>query len=86
MIDGCAHAGHGAVRPDMEPPHVPGLRRGSRRRRRQDLAAANRAALRTTEMLGCGLQDARRDVARTVELMQRHGRQRGPERDYGPSR
>ena len=52
----------------------------------QDLAAANRAALGATEILGRGLQDARRDVARAVELMQHHGRQRGPERDHGPSR
>ena len=37
-------------------------------------------------MLGRGLQDARRDVARAVELMRQQGRQRGPERDYGPSR
>ena len=36
--------------------------------------------------LGRGLQDARRDVARAVELMRHPGRQRGPERDYGPSR
>ena len=36
--------------------------------------------------LGRGLQDARRDVARAVELIRQHRRQRGPERDYGPSR
>ena len=29
---------------------------------------------------------AGRDVARAVELMQQQSRQRGPERDYGPSR
>ena len=51
-----------------------------------DLAAANRAALGATEMLGRGLQDARRDVARAVELMQQQGRQRTPERHHGPSR
>ena len=37
-------------------------------------------------MLGHGLQDARRDVARAVELMQQRGRLRGPEWDSNPSR
>ena len=42
--------------------------------------------LGTAEMHGRGLQDARRDVARAVELMRQHGRQPMPERDHGPSR
>ena len=46
------------------------------------LAAAVRAARRASERLGPGLQDARRDVARAVEVMRRPG----PERDQGPSR
>ena len=29
---------------------------------------------------------ARRDVARAVEMIRQHGRQRGHERDHGPSR
>ena len=33
-----------------------------------------------------GLQDARRDVERALELMRLHGRQRGTDREYGPSR
>ena len=41
-----------------------------------------RTAQRASDILGPGLQDARRDVARALELM----RQRGRERDYGPSR
>ena len=52
----------------------------------RDLAAASRAALRARDMLGRGLQDARRDVARALELTRQPGRQRGPERDQGPSR
>ena len=52
----------------------------------QDLAAAGRTLRRAGDALDRGLEDARRDVARAVELMQRQGRQRGPERDYGPSR
>ena len=52
----------------------------------RDLAAANRATLGATEMPGRGRQDARRDVAPVVELMQQQGRQRGPERGPGPSR
>ena len=55
-------------------------------RAERDLAAAHRAALGATEMLGRGLQEARREVAPAVELMQQQGRQRGPEGDYGPSR
>ena len=48
----------------------------------ETLAAANRAALGATEMLGRGRQDARRDVAPVVALMQQQGRQQcGPERD-----
>ena len=50
------------------------------------LRQRTRAALGATEMLGRGLQDARRDVARAVELMQQRDRQRGPDRDSGPSR
>ena len=59
------------------------------RRAGRDLAAAGRslgeagrAAKRASDILGPGLQDARRDVARALELM----RQRGRERDHGPSR
>ena len=52
----------------------------------ETLRRRNRAALGVTEMLGRGLQDARRDVARALELMPQHGRQRGPDRDHGPSR
>ena len=48
----------------------------------RSLAAASRAALRASNMLGRGLQDARRDVARALEVMP----QRGRERDHGPSR
>ena len=48
----------------------------------RDLAAAVRAARRTNDTLGSGLQDARRDVARALDVMRR----RGPERDHGPSR
>ena len=51
-------------------------------RAERNLAAASRAALRANDTLGPGLQDARRDVARTVDLM----RQRGRPRDHGPSR
>ena len=59
------------------------------RRAGRDLAAAGRslgaaghAAKRTSDTLGPGLQDAGRDVTRALDLM----RQRGRERDYGPSR
>ena len=52
----------------------------------RDLAAASRTALRASDMLGRGLQDPRRDVARALELMREPNRQRGPERDHGPSR
>ena len=48
----------------------------------ETLRRASRAALRANGTLGRGLQDARRDVARALDLM----RQRGRERDYGPSR
>ena len=51
-------------------------------RAERDLAAASRAALRANDTLGPGLQDARRDVARALDLT----RQRGRERDHGPSR
>ena len=40
------------------------------------------AAQRASDALGPGLQDARRDVVRAPDLM----RQRGRERDSGPSR
>ena len=43
---------------------------------------AGRAAKRASDILGPGLQDARRDVARALDLM----RQRGGMRDHGPSR
>ena len=56
------------------------------RRADRDLAAAGRALRRAGDALDRGLQDARRDVARALELMRQHGRQRGPERDQGPSR
>ena len=56
------------------------------RRADRDLAAADRALRRAGDALDRGLQDARRDVARAVELIQQRGRQRGPERDHGPSR
>ena len=38
-----------------------------------DLAAAVRAARRTSERLGPGLQDARRDIVRAEEVMRRRG-------------
>ncbi len=38
-------------------------------RAERNLAAANRAALQASDVLGHGLQDARRDVARALELM-----------------
>ena len=52
------------------------------RRAGRDLAAAGRAAKLASDILGPGLQDARRDVTRAFDLM----RQRGRGRDYGPSR
>ena len=48
----------------------------------RSLGAAGRAAKRASDILGPGLQDARRDVTRALDLM----RQRGRERDHGPSR
>ena len=48
----------------------------------RSLGAAGRTARRASDALGPGLQDARRDVARTLDLM----RQRVRERDHGPSR
>ena len=48
----------------------------------RSLGAAGRAAKRASDILGPGLQDARRDVTRALELM----RHRGRERDHGPSR
>ena len=33
-----------------------------------------------------GLQDARRDVTRVLEVMRHAARERGPERGFGPSR
>ena len=52
----------------------------------QDLAAAGRTLRRAGDALDRGLEDARRIVARTVELIRQHGRHSGPDRDYGPSR
>ena len=52
------------------------------------LGAAGRTAERACDGLDPGLQDARRDVTRALEMM-RHAareRERGPERDFGPSR
>ena len=48
----------------------------------QSLAAASRETLRASDALGPGLQDARREVARALDLM----RERGRDRDRGPSR
>ena len=48
----------------------------------RSLAAASRAAQRTGDALDRGLRDARREAAQTLEMM----RQRGPERDQGPTR
>ena len=48
----------------------------------RSLGAARRTAQRASDALGPGLQDARRDVARALEVMRRRGR----ERDHGPSR
>ena len=56
------------------------------RRADRDLAAAGRALRRAGDALDRGLQEARRDVARAVELMRQPGRQRGPERDHGLTR
>ena len=55
-------------------------------RAERDFPAASRAAVRASDMLGRGLQDARRDVAHALELMRQPGRQRGQERDHGPNR
>ena len=52
------------------------------RRADRDLVAAGRTVERASDALGPGLQDARRDVARTLDLK----RQRVRERDHGPSR
>ena len=52
----------------------------------RSLAAAGRAARRADDALGRSLPDARRDVAWALQLMRQEGRQRGPERDHGPSR
>ena len=49
---------------------------------RADAAAARRAAERASDALGPELQDARRDVARALDMMRQHDR----ERDHGPSR
>ena len=54
------------------------------RRADRDLAAAGRALHRAGDALDRGLQGARRDVARALELIR--DRRRGPERDHGPSR
>ena len=48
----------------------------------RSLATASRAARRASDALGPGLQDARREVARALDVIRR----RGPERDHGPSR
>ena len=54
------------------------------------LRRAVRAARRASERLGPGLQDARRDVARALELMRQHirtrDRHRTQDRDLSPSR
>ena len=52
----------------------------------RDLAAAGRAARRAGDVLDRALQDAGRDVPRAVAVMRQQSRQRGPERDSGPSR
>ena len=52
----------------------------------QDLAATGRTLRRAGDAIDRGLEDARRIVARAVELMRHQRRQRRPERDYGPSR
>ena len=51
-------------------------------RAERNLAAASRAAQRANDTLGPGLQDARRDVVRALDLT----RQRDRARDHGPSR
>ena len=48
----------------------------------ETLPAAVRAARRANDTIGPRLQDARRDVARALDVM----RQRGRTRDQGPSR
>ena len=53
-------------------------------RRNRNLAAVVRAARRASDRLGPGLQDARRDVARAMEVMRGHAPTQ--DRDYGPSR
>ena len=50
----------------------------------RDLAAAVRAARRASETLGPGLQDARRDVARVLDVMRQRGREH--DQDHGRSR
>ena len=52
----------------------------------RSLSAASRALHRAGDTLDRGPHGARRDVARALELMRQPGRQRGPERDHGPSR
>ena len=50
------------------------------------LGAAGRTARRAGDALGPGLQDARRDVARALKVIRHADRERGAERDFGPSR
>ena len=47
---------------------------------------AGRTAQRARDALGPGLQDARRDVTRALDVMRHADRERGPELDFGPSR
>ena len=61
-----------------------GERSGAAERGERNLAAAVRAARRASETLGPGLQDARRDVARALDVMRRRSPAR--DRDQGPSR
>ena len=49
-------------------------------------AAAGRTAERARDALCPGLQDALRDVMRALEVMRQADQERGPERDFGPSR
>ena len=55
------------------------------RRADRDLAGAGRALRQAGDALDRGLQDARREVARALELIRQPDRGRGPERDHGPS-
>ena len=68
----CSHAGQHFMREGT----------AAARRAGRSLAAASRAAQRANDALGPRLQDARRDVARALDVMRR----RGPARDHSPSR